>query len=435
VLLLVAGSISACGERSEGDLPPKIEVGPSAPGANSVSILAVTTRSPLDGNSANYTQDRGQSVSYANLVVSVPPFANRKIGEIQWPASPPGDPTKEFVVTRADRLNQSQAYNELSLMLTRSQERRVLLFVPGYTKSFAESVFRFAQIVNDAEIKCSPVLFSIPSKSDFSNFNYDQETAYFSRSALETTLQALSRNKSVRDVSIISNSLGNWLTLEALRQIAIRNGKISGKINDVILIEPDFTFDFAIQQIREMGSNVPRFSIFISKSNNWLRSPFTDVNSKAEPYKTQLTNANVDIIDLDYLTTRDPTNHSKFATSSIVADVGHLYETGGVVEKQVARGTIGAGQERLLAINVSVVIGYINSFIQYIWLFVREPTNLTLLVTLCGGGWTVFIFYINRRDKRQITAMPAISNHSSNVLSPAARGIEKSNEATENPHE
>ena len=39
--------------------------------------------------------------------------------------------------------------------------------------------------------------------------------------------------------------MGNWVTLEALRQMAIREGRIAPKIRHVMLAAPDVDFDVA----------------------------------------------------------------------------------------------------------------------------------------------------------------------------------------------
>jgi len=51
------------------------------------------------------------------------------------------------------------------------------------------------------------------------------------RDALEQLLDTLAGNPNVTEVNILAHSMGNWLTLEALRGMAIRGGKIGAKIN------------------------------------------------------------------------------------------------------------------------------------------------------------------------------------------------------------
>ena len=60
-------------------------------------------------------------------------------------------------------------------------------------------------------------------------------------------------------MTVLAHSMGNWVTLEALRQMAIRDGKIAPKIRNVILAAPDVDFDVAREQIRTMGRTEAEF--------------------------------------------------------------------------------------------------------------------------------------------------------------------------------
>lgn len=64
-----------------------------APGATQVPVLIATTRKKSSTDPGEmFSGDRAAAVSYAAVTISVPPDDARKVGEVQWPASPPGDP-------------------------------------------------------------------------------------------------------------------------------------------------------------------------------------------------------------------------------------------------------------------------------------------------------------------------------------------------------
>ncbi len=52
-----------------------------------------------------FSSERADATSYAKIVVSIPPDDSRKIGEIQWPASPPGNPQRDFVTVSAEHID------------------------------------------------------------------------------------------------------------------------------------------------------------------------------------------------------------------------------------------------------------------------------------------------------------------------------------------
>ena len=61
--------------------------------------------------------------------------------------------------------------------------------------------------------------------------------------ALEEMLQKLSTDPQVGEISVLAHSLGNWVALEALRQMSIRNHGLSRKIGAVMLAAPDVDVD------------------------------------------------------------------------------------------------------------------------------------------------------------------------------------------------
>ena len=96
VLLLAFVCCCSCTSRSlQGALVPTAE---SAEGASRVPILVATTRRrSTDDAGEMFNGERASAMSYARIAVSIPPDDARKIGEIQWPSSPSGNPQREFV--------------------------------------------------------------------------------------------------------------------------------------------------------------------------------------------------------------------------------------------------------------------------------------------------------------------------------------------------
>ena len=97
----LALALGACaGRPSQGVLVP---VAQSAEGTSRVQVLAATTRQRSTADAGEmFNGERAEGLSYAGITVSIPPDSSRKIGEIQWPASLPGDPGRDFVTISAD---------------------------------------------------------------------------------------------------------------------------------------------------------------------------------------------------------------------------------------------------------------------------------------------------------------------------------------------
>ncbi len=91
----IALAAGGCATRpSQGVLIP---VASAAEGASRVQVFAVTTRQRSTTDAGEmFNGERAGGTSYAAVTVSIPPNSARKIGEIQWPSSLPGDPDHDF---------------------------------------------------------------------------------------------------------------------------------------------------------------------------------------------------------------------------------------------------------------------------------------------------------------------------------------------------
>ena len=103
-----------------------------------------------------------------------------------------------------------------------------------------------------------PVLFTWPSRGQALSYFYDRESANYSRDALEAVLQAIVKDLRVSEVSVLAHSLGNFVAVEAIRQMAIRNHGLSPKIKDIMLASPDIDVDVFRRQIAEIETTTSR---------------------------------------------------------------------------------------------------------------------------------------------------------------------------------
>ena len=93
--VIVAGmlALAGCAGRPEGVLVPSGEM---PPGVSAVDLLVATTRAPSDQPGVLFSGERGSQLELRDIVVSIPPDAKRKIGQVQWPSKLPADPMKDF---------------------------------------------------------------------------------------------------------------------------------------------------------------------------------------------------------------------------------------------------------------------------------------------------------------------------------------------------
>jgi esterase/lipase superfamily enzyme len=308
-----------------------VPVSGTVAGATQVDMLVATTRKRADP-AEMFSGDRGPTPAFANITVSIPPPSARQIGEVQWPRQVPGNPATEFVTLKADVIDRNQALAWFHRTLRTTPKRRVLVFIHGFNNRFDDSVFRFAQIVHDSHAPVVPILFTWPSRGSVLAYGYDRESTAYSRNALESLLKAISRDPAVGEISILAHSMGNSLALETLRQMAIRDGRVTPKIRNVLLAAPDVDVDLAREAMIEMGpkANRPAFTLFVSQDDRALavsrrvwgsEARLGAINPDQEPYRTQLEQANVTVLDLTKLKAGDALNHGKFAESPEVVQL------------------------------------------------------------------------------------------------------------------
>lgn len=319
--LTLALGLASCASRPE----PALRLATSqAPDASSVSLMVATTRRPSEDPGLRFGGERTLSVHFAEMTVSIPP--SHQTGEIRWPQGGTPDTANAFAATRFESVPRGGIRPALRKAMQRSRSSHVLVFVHGYNTRFDEAAFRLAQIVHDSGANVTPVLFSWPSWGSLASYPYDRESAAISRDGLEAVLRELARDPAVSQVSVLAHSMGGWLTLETLRQMAIRERQIFPKITDIMLAAPDVDVDVAAAQSRALQA-VPRkarLTLFVSADDKALnasrflwgsRDRLGSLNAQEEPYKTNLARNGVEVIDLTTTASSDSLNHGKFASS------------------------------------------------------------------------------------------------------------------------
>lgn len=326
LILAVASLLSACAGHPHGVLMPVLA---DAPGTDSVKIIVATTRKPDPSPALMFGGLRSDAIAFASVDVSVPPDSVRTVGEIQWPKALPGNPATDFVTRRTSVLDRREAVALVHGRLRTSHKRQVLVFVHGFNNTFEDAVYRFAQIVHDSGTDAVPVLFTWPSKGNVLAYGYDHDSSTYSRDQLESVLRALVADPEVQDVSILGHSMGNWLVLESLRQMAIRDGRVAAKIKNVLLAAPDVDVGIAREQIADMGPQKPAFALFISRSDKALEvskdlwgstARLGSIDPLQEPYRTVLERDKIAVYDLTGLKSGG-LDHTTFATSPRIVEV------------------------------------------------------------------------------------------------------------------
>ena len=373
-LLVLAG----CAGRPEGVLVPSGKV---APGVSTVDLLVATTRAPSRVPGVLFSGERGSDIELREIVVSIPPDGKRKVGQVQWPSKLPADPEKDFATVSVEPLDAARA-GRVWLDRNLPKSRRVLVFVHGFNNRYEDAVYRFAQIVHDSKTDAAPVIFTWPSRASIFDYSYDKESTNYSRDALEELLRAVVAKPEVGEVTVMAHSMGTWLAVETLRQMAIRDGHVPKKIQQVILASPDLDVDVFGQQLRAIGKDRPHFTLFVSRDDRALTlsrrisgnvDRLGQINPAEEPYRSMLEKQGITVIDLTALKSGDRLNHGKFAESpEVVRLIGNrLIDGQAVTDSQVGLG------ERLgaVALGTAQTVGSAASIVVSTPIAVFDPVT------------------------------------------------------------
>jgi esterase/lipase superfamily enzyme len=318
IMTLVALAISGCaGQRSHEML--------AATGSAEIeathSILIATTRERSQDPALVYDGARGSALTFARADVTVP--AVHVTGALERPKGrQPLDPARHFAATRVGLFHDEGAFETGLSERLASSNGRALVFIHGYNTPFDAAVFRATQIVHDSGYAGTPVLFSWASAGRTIDYIYDNNSATIARDGLEHTLRMLADNGASR-IDIVAHSMGNWVTMEALRQLAITDDRdIGGRLGDVVLASPDIDVDVFRSQLQRIGKPDRPFFVLLSGDDRALRvsSLLAGNRPRVGDYleSGNLAELGVIVVDVTKVGAGDSMNHAKFADNPLL---------------------------------------------------------------------------------------------------------------------
>jgi esterase/lipase superfamily enzyme len=122
----------------------------------------------------------------------------------------------------------------------------------------------------DLDLPGVQVHYSWPSRGKPLAYVHDRDSALFARDGFERMLDEVVAAGAER-ILIVGHSMGAALTMETLRQAAIRgNRRLVSRISGVLLLSPDIDVDVFHGQARAIGKLPQPFFIFTSRRDRAL---------------------------------------------------------------------------------------------------------------------------------------------------------------------
>ncbi len=324
--LAFALAVSGCAGRNTHDLLNKTTV--SVPASNIAAtheIFVATTRQPATKDPRQvFDGDRSLTTNYARVDVTVPKV--HQVGAIERAkGSANSNPAKQFTATDVVHYGDAQQFAKAVGADIAMRGDRALVFVHGFNNGFDDGVYRMTQIAHDTKYPGTPVLFSWASSGKTTGYIYDKESANAARDDLEATLRMLAKTRA-KSIDIIAHSMGTWVTMEALRQLAITGDRdLGGKLGYVILASPDIDVDVFKKQMIRYGKPDKPFAILLSADDRALK--LSSIISGDKPRVGDYGNAadlasyGVVVADLSQTKGGDRLNHAKFADNPMLVQL------------------------------------------------------------------------------------------------------------------
>ena len=325
-VVAVALSVTSCAGSNSHDLLNKTAIeAPASAIAATRDIYVATTRQAAKAEPRQvFASERSLRTQYARIDVSVPKI--HQVGQIERAKGrAQSNPAKHFTATRATLYGNAREFEQAVSADIARGDGRVLVFVHGYNNGFDDGVFRLTQIVQDTDYPGTPVLFSWASAGKTTGYIYDKESANAARDDLEATLRLLAKTKA-KSIDIIAHSMGNWVAMEAMRQLAITGDRdLSGKLGYVVLASPDIDVDVFKKQMIRYGKPDRPFTVLLSADDRALQ--ISSFISGAKPRVGDYGNASdlaqygVTVVDLTKTQSGDRLNHAKFADNPLLVQL------------------------------------------------------------------------------------------------------------------
>lgn len=247
-------------------------------GVTPETVFVATTRAAEEDG---YGYDRSEETSFLRYDISIPP--EREPGEINWrPKTRAPDGARDFLLLGERRFDTGKSFRNAlrSAMAARGQTDAVV-YVHGFNNTMAEGVFRVAQMHHDLQVPGVAVHYAWPSRGSALGYVYDRDSVLFSRTGFERLLDEVAAS-GAREIIIVAHSMGAMVTMETLRQMALRDRSAAlDRIAGVVLISPDLDLDVFRSQARDIG-DLPQPFVVFGSSRDRILSLSATLSGRAE---------------------------------------------------------------------------------------------------------------------------------------------------------
>ncbi|WP_332065610.1 alpha/beta hydrolase [Bartonella sp. CB189] len=235
-----------------------------------VPVYVATSRRMQENYSQPYGAERSNKVHYNRIDVGIP--QQHMKGVVETNAYRPTH-DKYFAAVELQKYDSKKQFKkQLNIALAKKAKgkREIVLFIHGYNNNFADGVFRTAQLIYDYSLNVVVVHYSWPSAGSIPLYIYDRDSANFARDGLIELLTLISETDADQ-ILLVAHSMGNFVTMEAFRTLALRgNYKPIRRITSFLMAAPDIDLDVFERQLNDIKQLPKPTAILVSRADKAL---------------------------------------------------------------------------------------------------------------------------------------------------------------------
>jgi esterase/lipase superfamily enzyme len=141
--------------------------------------------------------------------------------------------------------------------------------VHGYNTSFANAIFRAAQIAYDSNFSGKVVVFSWPSRATIEDYDYDHDSATGAVGDLLSLLEDLKAEAHIQNVFLVAHSMGSQIAVQALQRASLSGKSLS--VRELILAAPDIDRDVFVSCAEAIKQAAEGVTIYASSADKALQ--------------------------------------------------------------------------------------------------------------------------------------------------------------------
>lgn len=322
-----------------------------------VPVYVATSRQAQDDYSQPYGSKRSKDLNYSRVDVGIP--QEHEKGLVETNGYKP-DLKKYFSAVALQKYDDRSAFKkQLNAALDKKPKgkREIFLFIHGYNNNFADSTFRAAQFAYDYSLNAVTVHYSWPSGGSLALYVYDRDSADFARDGLADLLTLLSETDA-NQITVVAHSMGNYVTMEALRSLALQGKRYPiDRISSFLMAAPDIDVDVFERQLKDIKKMPSPTAVLVSRKDTALAvsGRLTGGHARVgDGSSIELLQSNgITVLDLSDV---DGGAHNVFASSPTLMALAH----DGSLAATIMKGTEPTGGQAILADGGNVLRGTTN---------------------------------------------------------------------------